>query len=398
MKIKTFFKKNEKLVLANICMLILLVQVIYFFVLIPYLKNNKNNNEIKLEHIIKTNTVEKNKSNSLSLNSVNIVDSIFNQLTIDEKAAQLIMVGTSEKYGIGLPYPTVKKLVKNNIVGSVLFLKGNSEHFKLQRIELDSTNKSKVKQMYACDCEPSLFHKKFIDVDSVFPTSYLTDTFLVNKVVSTINAKMNDMGLQINFAPVADVAINQEIINNRSFGNNPQMIEILSKQFIEKSKQQKVFCAIKHFPGHGAVIGDTHKEKVFIDGDLTEIETFKTIINTAQPAFVMIGHMSIENNVTYTTKGKPCSISKNIVTDLLKTKIGYNGIVITDAMNMKAVKNYANADWQAILAGNDIVLMPNDAPKLHAQIVANLKLNNILSKQLETSIKKVLKLKLATKN
>ena len=135
MKIKTFFKKNEKLVLANICMLILLVQVIYFFVLKPYLKNNKNNNEIKLEHIIKTNTVEKNKSNSLSLNSVNIVDSIFNQLTIDEKAAQLIMVGTSEKYGIGLPYPTVKKLVKNNIVGSVLFLKGNSEHFKLQRIE-----------------------------------------------------------------------------------------------------------------------------------------------------------------------------------------------------------------------------------------------------------------------
>lgn len=397
MELKSFFQKHEKLVLANICMFILMLQVLYFFVLNPYLKKQKNNTKQKNELVANANTAEISTEIPTKKPEINLVDSIYNRLTLEQKAAQLIMVGTSEKYGIGLPYPTVKYLVKNNIVGSVLFLKGYSQHFKQQRIELDSTNKSAINQLYACDCEPSLFHKKFIDVDSVFPSSYLTDTFLVNQTVTIINSKMNDMGLQINFAPVVDVAINQEIINNRSFGNNPQMIEILSKQFIKKSKQQHVFCAIKHFPGHGAVTGDTHKEKVFIDGDLTELEMFKTLINTAQPAFVMIGHMSVENNPNYSTNGKPCTISKNIVTDLLKTKIGYNGIVITDAMNMKAVKSYTNADWQAILAGNDIILMPNDAAKLHTEIMANLKLNNALSKQLEISIKKVLKLKIDSK-
>ncbi len=397
MDYKSFFQKHEKLVLANICVFILLVQVVYFFVLKPYLKNKKINAAQNVEHAINTDTLTNITSIEKNRTEHNFVDSIYNQLSIDEKAAQLIMVGTSEKYGIGLPYPTVKYLVKNNIVGSVLFLKGNSEHFKQQRIELDSTNKSVINQIYACDCEPSLFHKKFVDVDSVFPTNYLTDTFLVNQTVTTINSKMNNMGLQINFAPVADVAINQEIINNRSFGNDAQQIEFLSNHFINKSRKQAILCAIKHFPGHGAVIGDTHKEKVFIDGDLTELETFKNIINTSKPAYVMIGHMSVENNPKYSTNGKPCSISRNIVTNLLKTNIGYTGIVITDAMNMKAVKSYANADWQAILAGNDMVLMPNNVEKLHSQIVENLKLNNAISKQLETSIKKVLKLKISNK-
>lgn len=326
------------------------------------------------------------------------IDTLYNRLSISQKAAQMIMVGTSEKKGIGLPYTYVKYLVKNNITGGVLFLKGNSEHFRQQRIELDTiANKFKINPIYACDCEPTLFHKKFTDLDSVLPTSELTDTAKIGSVLNIINSKMNYIGLQINFAPVADISANQQIIKTRSFGQNPVLIEYLSDYFVNESRNYSISCAIKHFPGHGAVVGDTHKETVYIDGELTELTTFSNIIHNSNPDFVMVGHMSIKNNKQYNTFDKPCTISKNIVTGLLKDKLNYKGIVITDAMNMKAVKKFTNSDWLAILAGNDIILMPNDVEQLHRNICAALQKNDNLTKQLELSIKKILRLKLQNK-
>lgn len=326
------------------------------------------------------------------------IDTLYNSLSISQKAAQMIMVGTSEKKGIGLPYTYVKYLVKNNITGGVLFLKGNSEHFRQQRIELDTlANKFKIKPIYACDCEPTLFHKKFTDLDSVLPTSELIDTTVLGNVLNIINNKMNYIGLQINFAPVADISANQQIIKQRSFGQNPVLIEYLSDYFVNESRNYSISCAIKHFPGHGAVIGDTHKETVYIDGELTELTTFSNIISNSKPDFVMIGHMSIKNNNLYDTYDKPCTLSKKIVTGLLKEKLNYKGIVITDAMNMKAVKKFSNSDWLAVLAGNDIILMPNEVEQLHKNICVALQKNDALSKQLEVSIKKILRLKLQNK-
>lgn len=381
--------KHKKLLFANLFVFIVLLQVIYFFMLAPKLKL-KNSNLISATIIIQNTTAE---ATTRAISEQHIIDSIYNSLSVEEKAAQLIMVGTSEKKGIGIPFPKVKILVENNIAGNVLFLKGNSEHFKNQITELNNINNNQLKKLYACDCEPSLFHKKFTDLDSVPKTNELINDSLIDKVLTTINSKMNYMGLNINFAPVADIAVNQEIINNRSFSNNPVSVQNLSNYFIHKSKQDNIFCAVKHFPGHGAVSGDTHKESVYIDGQLTELETFKNIINSAQPEFVMMGHMAIINNSGYNTNNKPCSISKNIVTDLLKKEIGYNGIVITDAMNMQAVKKYTNADWQAVLAGNDMILMPDDAVQLHKKICTELTNNSEISDQLEISIKKVIKLK-----
>jgi beta-N-acetylhexosaminidase len=323
------------------------------------------------------------------------VNNLFNNMTTEERAAQMIMVATSEKKGIGLPFEYVKHLVKNNEIGSVLFLKGNSNHFKKWREEMDTlANSGKANLLYACDCEPTLFHKKFTDQDSVLPASQIPDTIILSKVLNKINGRMSEMGLTVNFAPVVDMSLNEEVIKDRSFGYEPNKIIELSDYFIIKSKKQGIACAVKHFPGHGNVKGDTHKQSVFIDGELTELKTFTNIIKNATPDFVMIGHMSIINNDLYNTFDKPCSISKNIVTGLLKEKLGFNGIVITDAMNMIAIKKYVDADWQAILAGNDIILMPNDAESLHHKICTALKNNDEISLQLETSIKKVLKLKL----
>lgn len=398
------FEKHPKLFFINVFLILNLLFVGYLFLIKPKLKKKDDLTELVTSAMAKRTKQEANLATSeipdnKPAANLFLIDSVYNKMSPTERASQMIMIGTSEKYGIGLPYSQVKALVKNKLVGGVLFLKGNSEHFKSQRIELDTLSKADaITQWYACDCEPTLFHKKFIDMDSVLPASQLQTTELLDSTVGIINKRIKEMGLQINFAPVSDIAVNQEIINQRSFGNNPEKIEELSNEFIELSRQKNIFCGIKHFPGHGAVTGDTHKGTVYIDGDLTELSTFKNIIQKAQPDFVMIGHMSVENNPKYATNGKPCSISKTIVTNLLKEEIGFNGIAITDAMNMAAVKKYPNADWQAILAGNDIVLMPMNAAGLNQQIKQALLQNNALSKQLEKSIKKIIALKLSMKN
>lgn len=332
-------------------------------------------------------------SPSISINDK--VNNLYDSMSIEERAAQMIMAGTSEKKGIGLPIDQVKKLIKNHLVGSVLFLKGNSNRFKEWRIEMDTLAATgKSNPLYACDCEPTLFHKKFTDQDSVLYASQIQDTITLSKVLNKINGRMNEMELNVNFAPVVDISINEEVIKDRSFGFEPNRIIQLSSYFITYSRKQGISCAVKHFPGHGNVKGDTHKQSVLIDGELTELNTFANIIRNTSPDFVMIGHMEIVNNDQYNTFGKPCSISKNIVTGLLKEKLGFKSIAITDAMNMVAVKKYVNSDWLAVLAGNDIILMPNDVESLHQKICAALKNDDVIAQQLETSIKRVLQLKL----
>ena len=248
--------------------------------------------------------------------------------------------------------------------------------------------------IFSCDCEPTLFHRKITDADAVKAAGKLKTTDEVKLAAAAISNEMHQMGIHWNFAPVADIGINKKIINKRSFGNDTQQLIKKSVAFINSSADSNIVTTIKHFPGHGAVIGDSHKQLVYIDGTMTEVDNFRKIITEATPVGVMIGHIAVKNNPTYNTNKLPASLSRNIINNLLKDSIGFKGIVVTDAMNMEAVKNIAGADYLAILAGNDIVLMPRNVELLHKKLVKILKGNHNLRSQLEISIKKVLKLKI----
>src|SRR5690606_8892381 len=129
------------------------------------------------------------------------------------------------------------------------------------------------------------------------------------------------------FAPVVDNATNQSVISTRSFGNNPASITSLSRVFVTASQSDGVGATLKHFPGHGAVKGDSHKQSVYIDGDLTELPTFKNIIQSSEPPVaVMVGHIVVRNNDKYDTGGLPATLSPVIVTKLLREELGFNGI------------------------------------------------------------------------
>ncbi|MBE7170163.1 MAG: glycoside hydrolase family 3 protein [Williamsia sp.] len=337
-------------------------------------------------------------SSSKTLDSIVQVE--YDRLTVKERAAQLIMDATSEAAAAGLPFARAEKLVADSLIGGLLFLKGKKDLFQQQIKKLDSISLPghKTQLVYSCDCEPTLFHKKLIGALPVKAASDLKELEEVQHAAEAIASSIKMMGIQINFAPVADLALNKAVINNRSFGNNPADIMQKSIAFVKSTQTQQVVSCVKHFPGHGAVAGDTHKGQVYIDGALTELETFRLVISRSAPVMVMVGHMTVRNNPFYGTKGMPCSVSSIIIKKLLKTELGYQGIVVTDAMRMSALDRTPEADWKAIEAGADLVLMPRNARLLNSRIVNAFSGNAELGKQLEASVKKMLRLKFCLGN
>lgn len=322
------------------------------------------------------------------------VDELFAQMNSSQKAAQMIMVASSEP--LGFPYATsVKTAVSKDQAANVLFLKGNKTEFIRQNKELKQFQIAGLQPLFACDCEPTLFHNKFTGEKKMLATASLKTQDAVNSSVDTINKVMDEMGIVVNFAPIVDIAANKAVINKRAFSDEPSVIEDLAGTFIKRTQADNKAATIKHFPGHGAVVGDTHKQSVLINGKMTELKTFDNIIKKDKPVFVMVGHISVKNNPEgfNTEGGRPATASRKIITDLLRNQLNFQGIITTDAMNMQASKNFTDADWESAKAGVDLVLMPLDAAKLNKQIAAEIEKGSALGKQFEASVKRILRLK-----
>lgn len=332
-------------------------------------------------------------ANDIRLNK--FVDSVYDSMLPAEQAAQMIMVATSEYKGIGLTFPAVLDLYKKKIAGAVLFLKGRKSSFAREIAVLNSASArgSIFPAIFACDCEPSLYHRKFTDADSLPPASELKTIEDVQRVAKQISFEMKQLGLHWNLAPVADINSNKEIIDSRSFGENSKEIINKSIAFIHTSAENNIATALKHFPGHGAVKGDSHKSIVYIDSVFTELENFAAIIRQENPVSIMIGHIAVRNIPGFTSSDIPATLSTQITDRLLKDSLGYKGIVITDAMNMGAVKNIEDAEFKAVLAGNDLILIPEDARALHKRLLKLLSGDNKTRTRIAISVKKMIRLK-----
>ncbi len=323
------------------------------------------------------------------------VDSIYNILTPDQRAAQLIMVASSTYASIGTPYSTARNLVQNGIAAGVVYLKGTTAEFGKQTAELRRiTANQPLPPLAACDCEPTLFRKKWTDAEEVAKTNALTTPEKVQSAVGVINATMKTTGVNLNFAPVADVGSNKAVISDRAFSANADSVALRAIDFVRFSQAGGIGATMKHFPGHGNVTGDSHKQQVFINGPLTELETFRKIISASKPAAVMIGHIVVRKNLQYNTGGLPASLSPVIIQKLLREELGYDGLVTTDALGMAAVKRVPGADFKALEAGADIALMPVNPTELHARILKEMVAETVLKKQLESSVKRVIYYKL----
>lgn len=317
------------------------------------------------------------------------VEAIFNRLTQKERVAQMIISSLGK---LGKSNLEVTKLIQNKKIGGVIFLSGQPEKFEITIDSLTKLNQNWPLLM-SMDAEPSLFNRRLLGTPYLPKTADLKTEIQVANAVTIIDSTLTKIGFRQNFAPVIDLSAENEAIGNRTFGSDSATVVPMAISFIHQTQKDQIVATAKHFPGHGRVSGDTHKKLVYIDGEMTEVNLYKPIIE-AGVLSIMVGHIAIENNKNYSTNGLPSTLSKKVVTELLRNELGFNGIIITDAMNMGAVSTIPQCGVKAALAGCDMILMPIDEIGTLEGIIAEMQSNPDVEEQIYTSAKRIIRLKL----
>lgn len=320
------------------------------------------------------------------------VDKVFASLDDTAIVAQLIMPAVGR---LGQEKATIDQHIKDRIIGGVLMLNGTKEGFTSWISDFEKQNKANgnLPFLYSADAEPSLVNRKIAGSTLVKKANEMQSIEEVRTCAQTISKDLNAIGINYNFSPVVDMSPNATV-GFRSFGAVPANIIPWSGAFIEETQAQGIIATAKHFPGHGLVSGDTHKALQVIDGELKEIQNYPPLI--AQGVLsIMVAHIAVQNNPKYNTNGLPSTCSKAIVTDLLKNEMGYKGLIVTDAMNMGGVVAVPEAAYKAVAAGCDIILMPVDAKKAHAEILAHYRKDAAFRAQVDAAAKKIIRMKIA---
>lgn len=225
------------------------------------------------------------------------------------------------------------------------------------------------------------------------------DAQAVYDIGATQAKELTALGFNVNFSPVADVLTNDEntVVKSRSFGSDPELVSTMVTQVVKGLTDGGMLCAPKHFPGHGSTGGDTHDGFVSTDRTLEELEAcdlkpFKAAIEAGAP-MVMVGHMTM----TAIDEDNPASLSHTIVTGLLREQLGYDGIIITDALNMGAIsQNYTTADCavKAIEAGCDMLLCVSDVEAAVDGITEAVESGTLTEERINESVTRILAAKL----
>lgn len=214
---------------------------------------------------------------------------------------------------------------------------------------------------------------------------------------------LSELGFNVDFAPVADVLSNpeNEIVKKRSFGTDPALVSGMAAEVARGLQEQGVCSTYKHFPGHGATEGDTHEGYAYTAKTLDELQAcelvpFQDGIQNSID-FIMVGHISLPEVIGDNT---PASLSGRMIRELLRDEMGYDGIVITDALNMGAIVQQYTSDEaavKALLAGADMILMPEDFPAAYAGVCEAVKTGVITEERIDESVRRILRVKLSMK-
>jgi beta-glucosidase-like glycosyl hydrolase/CubicO group peptidase (beta-lactamase class C family) len=323
-------------------------------------------------------------------------DSILANLSEQDRIAQLFMVAAYSNKAT-LDKEEISALIKDYKIGGLMFLQGSPE--KQAKLTNDFQSLSETPLMIALDAEWGLSMR----LDSVmrFPWQMslgaIQDDDLIYKMGEQIAKQCKLLGVNINFAPVADINSNPKnpIIGNRSFGESPKKVSKFSAAYMQGMQDNGILACAKHFPGHGDTDSDSHETLPVIRHsryrlNTTEIAPFRHLI-TKGLGSIMVAHLRIP--VIDATKNLASSLSKKVVTNLLKKELGFQGLVFTDALNMKGVSKFFQAgelDVKALLAGNDILLMSEDVPVAIEKIQKAILDGKITQEEIDARCKKIL--------
>ena len=338
------------------------------------------------------------KPEFLKLRKSEWVDSVMKTLTPDERIAQLIMVAAYSNRGEEHKQE-ILKLIEEQKIGGLIFFQGDPA----SQVELMNEYQaaSKVPLLGAIDAEWGLGMRLDNTISYPFQMTLgaIQDDELLYKMGVEVARQVKRTGLHMNFAPVVDVNNNPNnpVINYRSFGEDKYNVADKAIAYMKGMQDHKVLTTAKHFPGHGDTDTDSHYALPQINHprarlDSLELYPFRRILN-AGIGGVMVAHLDIP---ALDSTGVPSTLSKPIITGLLKEKLDFEGLIVTDAMNMKGVTEGnlpGVVDKDAILAGNDLLEFTEDVPKAIEEIKKAVDAGLISQKEIDRRVRKILAVK-----
>ena len=402
--IVAFFKQNSSM--RKIGVKIVLFYVLIFFVASSCVGTKINKNKVIITNVpSKTENLDSIKSSNiptlfeLSPQGNKWVDSVYNGMTLEEKFGQLFMVAAYSNKDT-VHFNAIDKLIQENKIGGLIFFQGGPvRQAKLtNRFQL----KSKIPLFIGSDAEWGLGMR--LDSTYRYPWNMtlgaIQDMKLLEKVGAQMGKQSKRLGLQFNFAPVLDINTNPRnpIIGFRSFGEDKFKVTERAIALMKGVQSQGILSTGKHFPGHGDTETDSHKGLPTINFSkerLMDVEfyPYKKMFHEGLSS-VMVAHLnvpSLESRPNF-----PSSISYNMVTDILQKELGFKGLIFTDALNMKSVSNFklpSEINFEAFMAGNDVLLFPQDVPSAIEKFKLAYSANLFSEERLAFSVKKILKFK-----
>jgi beta-N-acetylhexosaminidase len=333
----------------------------FLFFFIPLYFTSTQSGNLNIPDSISAKTVVQNKNFSTPW-----VDSVFKSLSLEQRIAQLLMIEVSSNQNRTY-YNRIERIIKTHNIGGIIFFKGNPSS------QLNLTNSwqktAQTPLFVAMDAEWGLSMR--LDSTISFPRQITLGAISNERLVYELGLEMGRqcrrMGVHINFSPVIDVNSNPSnpVINSRSFGECRYNVSRKGMALMLGMQDAGIIATAKHFPGHGDTDVDSHHALPMINHPLQQIDSihlfpFRHLIDKGLKG-IMAAHLNIPS--LEPILNLPSSLSKSIITDLLQKEMGFNGLVFTDALNMKGVTDsYRPGDLEvmALLAGNDILLMPEN--------------------------------------
>ena len=329
--------------------------IILFIFIITILTGCSNNKKVSNKDFEKLSIEEK-------------VNYKMDNLSIDEKIAQMLIV-----YYIGDEYDeNLSNIIKEVKPGGFILMSDNiTTYDRTLNFVKGMQNDSDIPMIISTDEEGGSVQRikeirdiSVTDIPYMYYLGQTKDKNLAYKVGEIIANELRTIGVNLTYAPVMDIYSNPNniVIGKRSFGSDPNTVYDMATSLKNGIEDNLVNTCIKHFPGHGDTETDSHFEIPIINKTLDELENsdlLPFIKSVNDTNMIMVGHIALPK---ITNSSIPASLSKEIVTDLLKNKYNYKGLVITDALNMRSLtNNYSDKEiyTMAINAGVDLLLMPN---------------------------------------
>lgn len=319
------------------------------------------------------------------------VEELMSEMSLEEKISQMLITDIKNGQALFSPAPG----------GVILFEENFSSCDKTAEFISELKNQSDIPLMVSVDQEGGsvqrlnkLYSPKATYIPNMYSLGKTKDTSLAFETGRVMAEEMGALGINVVFAPVLDIYSNPQntVIGKRSFSDNPDTVSNMAISLAKGLETSSVIPTYKHFPGHGDTATDSHIKLPIIEKTMAELYSeelipFERAIENGAK-IIMVGHIALPK---VTGDNTPATLSKEIITGLLKDELGFDGIVITDALNMGALtKNYSQEEIykMTVEAGADLLLMPQD-PALAIKVIKE----NISEERIENSVKKILTFK-----